>query len=309
MSIRIWLVRHGESHANVNNRTVANVHDSQVSLTHRGVLQAEDTGEFLCRELRMLDAVNPDGLRVQAYHSSYFRARQTAAVIYRSLAPYFGPEQMRWYETPALIEYHAGPYHNVPFDQLPQAERVKWRKALDTGEAVYIPGQGLSLIDLESRFKHLFSELLYNIRERNVTDVIFVCHSQTLKAIVASWLHYPPEWMLHEMSVPHCSVRVIASEGNNEHGHGFNWRDQGYVHIPDGARCEDCIKLYDPPSSHRPNNDFSGSFFGPSAFGLDNCGYRVIDPHLLVEEARAALGAGPQRPIIVPSRVEKVLKQ
>jgi broad specificity phosphatase PhoE len=77
-TIRIFLVRHGESEANLDKSVGRNRPDHSIALSPQGHQQAEEAGEHLAERLR--------GSRVRMLVSPYLRTRQTADAIGRMLA-------------------------------------------------------------------------------------------------------------------------------------------------------------------------------------------------------------------------------
>ena len=78
-SIRIYLVRHGESEANLDKTVNARLPDHQVALSPDGHRQADDVGRFLAKSLA-------PARRLRILCSPYVRARQTSEGIEKALA-------------------------------------------------------------------------------------------------------------------------------------------------------------------------------------------------------------------------------
>lgn len=78
--IDIFLVRHGQSEANVNNSLYFSKHDSEMILTDKGIEQAKEAG-------RIINKLAQDGRTLfrpftfDVYHSPYVRAKQTQLAL------------------------------------------------------------------------------------------------------------------------------------------------------------------------------------------------------------------------------------
>lgn len=72
--MNIFLVRHAQSNANVDNTVLHNMTNMNVTLTENGLIQAKETGEFLSQNIR-----SQGGIKI--WNSPYERTRQTAKII------------------------------------------------------------------------------------------------------------------------------------------------------------------------------------------------------------------------------------
>ncbi len=135
---RLFLIRHGETEWNAQNRVQGSV---DVPLSARGLEQAEALGAFLGRQARAFGRV---------YSSDLARARETARILAGHLgAP--GPEV-----TPLLREIHCGEWEGRSADELRTVHREaydRWRGRPD----VACPG-GESVLDVRSRVARFLEE-------------------------------------------------------------------------------------------------------------------------------------------------------
>jgi broad specificity phosphatase PhoE len=107
----IYLVRHGESLANVDRAIHATIPDHKIPLSDRGMQQATDAGAELVTLL-------PQGIntRVRIWVSPYLRTRQTANQIAKELSNYFNNIDMR--EHINLCEQQFGLFDGIPDEEL-----------------------------------------------------------------------------------------------------------------------------------------------------------------------------------------------
>src|ERR1700678_4072885 len=80
--IRIFLVRHGQSEANLDKSLNMRLPDHRIELSSDGLGQAATAGEFLAQALTADGRAGP----VRILCSPYTRTRQTSAAIEQALA-------------------------------------------------------------------------------------------------------------------------------------------------------------------------------------------------------------------------------
>lgn len=76
--MKIYLVRHAQSEANANYEVLRQKTNIAVHLTPKGILQAQEAGNVLSKELK-------DSLKIKVWNSPYNRTRQTAEHIKNAL--------------------------------------------------------------------------------------------------------------------------------------------------------------------------------------------------------------------------------
>ncbi|HPF79084.1 MAG TPA: histidine phosphatase family protein [Alphaproteobacteria bacterium] len=136
-----YMIRHGESEANVAGRFSGN---SNVNLTQRGRMQAQEAGKIIeALEIKPVSIV----------HSHLSRAIDTAAIINQSM-------NLPMYETPLLGEHHFGDWEGAPWDEI--------RPRFHAGEN---PPNGETHDDFAERLKSGF-----NFALEKDGPVLIVCH-------------------------------------------------------------------------------------------------------------------------------------
>ena len=213
--MEIYLVRHGQSVANVDPSVYRTTADHAVPLSDLGRAQAREAGEFLRARF---EAAGYAERHVRLWCSPYLRTRQTADGIEEACAPFVTDRR----EDILLCEQQFGLFDGVPDDELPvlfPAEHAHYRKhERHEGRFWARMPLGESRFDVALRIR-LFFGTIQRDAEGGVHTVIVVCHGVTLRAFVMSWLHRTPEWFEEEPNPTNCAIRLI--DGNE---------DRGYLH-------------------------------------------------------------------------------
>jgi 2,3-bisphosphoglycerate-dependent phosphoglycerate mutase len=209
-SIRIYLVRHGQSEANLDNAVNARLPDHEIALSREGRRQAAAAGEFLAGAL-------PAGARLRILCSPYLRARQTSAGIEAALAAAAIVFDKR--EAIELRELQFGLFDGIPDENLPglfprEYEHYEKHKRF-AGEFFAPMPLGESRCNVADRVKGVFGTILRDAsadRPTPITDFIVVSHGVTIRCFRMQWMHYSWEWYDREKNPWNCSVQLIAGE-------------------------------------------------------------------------------------------------
>jgi broad specificity phosphatase PhoE len=193
----IYLVRHGESEANVDPGAYLRG-DHAVGLTKNGLQQAVRAAERLDSELSRSSVP----LEPIVWTSPYQRCRQTAAPIAERLGC-----PLR--ESVLIREQEYG-----IFDALSDAECLarypEWierqkRLTACLGKFYFRYPGGESRADVALRVHQFFGTL-----HRDAYDpAIVVCHGVTVRAFVMMWCHLQVEWFEAEPNPANATIRVI----------------------------------------------------------------------------------------------------
>jgi 2,3-bisphosphoglycerate-dependent phosphoglycerate mutase len=217
--LQIYLIRHGESEANLNkmlNRTTA---DHAVPLSSRGQEQSLEVGGFLGQMLR------EKGIPIErcaAYVSPYRRTRETWKGARQGLGE--SGQGIRSVESILLRELEFGLFDGVPDEDLPvefPLEYAHYEKSRQFGGEFYarMPG-GESRCDVATRVHQFFGTLHRDHERHGVEHAYIFTHGVTERAFVMMWLGLPPEWIEREKNPKNCSVRLI--QGQTDLGYIFN---------------------------------------------------------------------------------------
>lgn len=213
-SLRIFLVRHGESEANLDKSLNARLPDHRIPLSQRGHAQAAEAGRIL-RDL-LHDAPLHS---VRVWQSPYQRTRETAGHIVRKL----GDLVRDRLEHIMLRELEFGLFDGVSDEELPmrypdEFAHYQKHKEFDGEFFARMPG-GESRCDVAQRVHQVFGTFHRDAERHGVRDLVVVSHGVTIRAFVMMWCHLPFEWIEQEANPGNCSIRLITGEG-----------DRGYLH-------------------------------------------------------------------------------
>jgi len=199
----IYLVRHGESVANVDPTVYQTTADHAVPLSERGLRQATAAGARL-REL--IDI--PAGERLRVWNSPYKRTRQTAAALLAELKQRFTAVDEK--EHIKLCEQQFGLFDGIPEEELPirfPLEYAHYKRAEDhEGRFWARMPLGESRFDVASRVHDTFGTFLRDSERRGVDNIVVVCHGVTLRAFVMMWRHMEYEWFDREKNPGNCDI-------------------------------------------------------------------------------------------------------
>jgi broad specificity phosphatase PhoE len=222
--MRILLVRHGESLANVDKQILRDRPDHDIGLSDKGVEQATACGETLRKyaNINMRELIaNPTSGRWRIWHSPYKRTTQTADLIRNGMLPYV--LDMR--EHILLGEQQFGLFDGVPDDELPirfPAEHAFYKKHEDfEGRFWARMPLGESRFDVAQRVHQSFGTFHRDAERHGVENLIVVCHGVVVRAFVMMWCHKTVKWFENERNPGNCSIRVIEGK-----------EDCGYLEMP-----------------------------------------------------------------------------
>jgi 2,3-bisphosphoglycerate-dependent phosphoglycerate mutase len=212
-AIRIFLVRHGQSEANLDVSVNARLPDHRVELSPAGHAQAADAGAYLAKTL----IVAPP-CRARIMCSPYVRARQTSAGIEKALSAAGIAFDRR--EAIELRELEFGLFDGIADEDLPvlfprEYEHYEKHKRFE-GEFFARMPMGESRCDVADRVKGVFGTILRDAspdRADPITDFIVVSHGVTVRCFRMQWMHYSWEWYERERNPRNCSVQLIEGRG------------------------------------------------------------------------------------------------
>ncbi|XP_030501999.2 phosphoglycerate mutase-like protein AT74H [Cannabis sativa] len=187
---RIILVRHGESEGNLDESVYTRIADPKISLTKKGIAQAEESGI----EIRKM--IERDGIpnwKVYFYVSPYRRTRQTL----RGLGRAFDRSRIAGFrEEPRLREQDFGNFQD--------REKMRHEKTLRTlyGRFFFRFPNGESAADVYDRITGFRETLKSDIDvgrfqppgERNTgMNLVIVSHGLTLRVFLMRWYKWTVE--------------------------------------------------------------------------------------------------------------------
>ena len=213
--MHIFLIRHGESMANVGENFEKRLPDHLVSLTDKGKSQAYEQGAWLAEYCKKN---NVDLSNARIWRSPYLRTRQTSEEFNKSL----GIKDIK--EDVTLIEQQFGLFDSVPKEEWGVKYEIEYdeflRQSQNQGKFYARLPLGESPFDVAIRI-HQFMGTIYRDYERHGVDTLFVfTHGTTLRTFLMRWFHYSPEWYQAEKNPKNCWIREIIDD-----------TDMGYINI------------------------------------------------------------------------------
>ena len=202
--MHIFLIRHGESIANIGLNYEKRLPDHLVSLSDHGLEQAYEQGKWLaeyCKETGV------DLTNARIWRSPYLRTRQTSEQFNKSL----GITDIR--EDITLIEQQFGLFDSLPESEWAARYEIEYdeflRQVQNQGKFYARLPLGESPFDVAIRI-HQFFGTIYRDYEEHGTDTLFIfTHGTTLRTFLMRWFHYSPEWYQQEKNPKNCWIREI----------------------------------------------------------------------------------------------------
>lgn len=239
--MRIILVRHGESQANVDQSLHRIMPDHEVALSSRGQQQAKVAADeiikfyssdtFICehtyysynphkwtaeefvRNYWVTGNVKPfkPPPKITLWNSPYRRTRDTANIIADNLGKLFYKRK----ENTLLCEQQFGLFDGLPDEELKTRytnEWETWNKCKQyNGKFWARYPMGESAFDTAVRIHQAFGTFHRDNEKHGDTDHIVVCHGTVAKLFVMMWFHYPFEWYENERTIGNCGLYLIEN--------------------------------------------------------------------------------------------------
>lgn len=213
MRMRIYLVRHGESLANVDQTITRTTADHTIPLSPRGLEQARVAGAALRNDICTHRPAWHRTPSCRVWTSPYVRARQTAEIVHAALPldGFMNTPELR--EDIALAEQQFGLFDGVPEHELPTLypnEHAHYKKLEDARGRFWarLPC-GESRFDVVLRVHQMFGTIQRDYDQRGVDTLIIVAHGVTIRAFVMRWCHKSVDWFESEKNPKNCSIRLI----------------------------------------------------------------------------------------------------
>lgn len=213
--VRLFLVRHATSAANLDKTVNAALPDSKVPLAEHGFDQAVAAGCAIRDRLLFEDSP-----RIRMLVSPYIRTRQTADGIEQGLLNDISHFRFDRREELALREISFGLFDGIHDEDLPNVfplEYAHYKKHVDFEGEFYAPmPMGESRAEVADRVKGVFGTILRDAspkRNDPIRNFIIVSHGVTIRAFIMQWLHLTPEWYENEPNPKNASITVIESNG------------------------------------------------------------------------------------------------
>jgi 2,3-bisphosphoglycerate-dependent phosphoglycerate mutase len=210
--MRIYLVRHGQSNANIDWSENTRRADMAIELSPVGHEQAKGVGKFLAQHFLSQYAIRP---KIRLWHSPYMRTRQTAKHIYEECqTARFGDS---WFldmkEHFLLYEQQHGIYDGLTDEERARDFPGEWayyqKHKADGGKVFAQIPLGESRMDVAQRIHQAFGTFHRDADRHEIKDIVVVGHGTTNRCFAFAWLHLPYEWLEAEPNPLNGSVRLI----------------------------------------------------------------------------------------------------
>lgn len=249
--MRIFLVRHGQSEANIEWAENARNADAAISLTEKGKTQARAAGDFLADYFHK--EAGRSYPKIRLWHSPYLRAEQTADEIVktarsipcegtnresrkivdtRGVARVVAPgDSIFWDKKMQFLLYEQA--HGV-MDGMTDKERARefpaeWayyqkHKAKGVKILAQLP-LGESRIQVATRIQQSFGKFHRDAEKHGIDNIVVVAHGTTNRCFAFAWMQKPLSWLETEPNPKNCSIRLI--KGSTDQGYIFDGFEGG----------------------------------------------------------------------------------
>ena len=219
--MRIILIRHGESQANVDKNLHRILPDHEIALSSLGKEQAIEAGKRLQQfysdryqtHWAKEGKWNP---HIAVWNSPYRRTRETAALICEQLQM----KRLTQLENVLLCEQQFGMFDGLEDKEIEQKfpeEFKSWQNNMKfKGKFWARYPMGESPFDVAVRIKQSFSMLNETI------DNIVVCHGTVAKLFPMMWFNHTPEWYADAKTIGNCGFYLIEDRKD------VGWHFPGY---------------------------------------------------------------------------------
>ncbi len=207
--MHIFLIRHGESLANIGENYEKRLPDHLVCLSERGLKQASKQGEWLAQYCK---DKNIDLSRARIWRSPYQRTRQTSEQFNKFLKI----EDIK--EDITLIEQQFGLFDSIPKSEWGDKCELEFdeylRQVQNQGKFYARLPLGESPFDVAIRI-HQFMGTIHRDYQKSGVDTLFIfTHGTTLRTFLMRWFHYSPEWYQSEKNPKNCWIREIIDDND-----------------------------------------------------------------------------------------------
>jgi broad specificity phosphatase PhoE len=222
--MRIYLIRHGESEANIDQAVNVLLPEHSVALSLEGRRQARAAGKalqsILLESPSVIDAraAGRPAPPIRIWRSPYRRTRETSEELLSGLGGLArdGGLVLDVCEKSQLREQEFGLFNGVPDDELPKRfprEYAQYKKNEDTcGRFWAAMPMGESRCNVAERVHTIFGTFHRDAERHDVHDIIVVSHGVTIRAFVYAWIGYDWEWFETSKNPDNCSIWLLEND-------------------------------------------------------------------------------------------------
>lgn len=217
--LRVLLVRHGQSEANINWDVNKRKADHAISLTEIGHAQAKKAGEVLADWIagRLLNSRLESLSSIRLWCGPYLRTRQTAQRIFETCRLSEGGKSPFLDEGPVesfmLHEQLFGIFDGLSDEERAEKYPSEWEhyqkcKSFE-GKVWARPPGGESRMDVAVRIHQAFGTFQRDFDRHGIETVVVVAHGTVNRAFTMAWCHHPWEFLEKEPNPNNCSIRLL----------------------------------------------------------------------------------------------------
>lgn len=216
--MRVFVIRHGESLANLDVTAYERNDPTQIKLSRWGYEQSVEAGQFL----KQLYAENPElkGRKLRIYHSPHLRTRQTSDGIVSALK---GGPKCSVRSEPLLEERDYGAFDRITSeadwqrthpDVYADLHSPDYRVRYETK----MPG-GESLKDVAERSQKFVEKIKREVGPDE--DVVVITHGKNCRALEMTLVPRNVQWYVESRSAQNADImQVDPGESLEKQGHG-----------------------------------------------------------------------------------------
>lgn len=214
--MHVFLVRHGESLGNLDERAYRQFGDYNVPLTQWGYRQASEAGSVIAGYLAGL--TEPGLTRLRIWYSPFLRTRQSKDALLDAL-PAESIGKVR--EDYLLREQDFGLFTEI-YDHSERKQKFpdefeKWARLRSNNGKFYARApDGESRADVAQRTRLFLQTIMHEARHGH-DNVVIVGHGVTNRAFEMSFFQHPVDWF--ERSVNPGNADITLIEGTREIGY------------------------------------------------------------------------------------------
>lgn len=216
--MRILLVRHGLSAANLDPSLYQKMADHAVPLADEGKEQLRAAGCWVDAFYSDLYGSPEYAPHIRLWTSPYRRTRQSADALMSTAGQWIRDRR----EHILLCEQQFGLFDGLSDDEL---QRRYPREHAHYAKCEAFEGRfwarmplGESRFDVATRVHQAFGTFQRD-SDRGIEDLVIICHGVTLRAFVMMWCHHTPEWFEAERNPKNAAIRYL--QGSRDRGYLF----------------------------------------------------------------------------------------
>lgn len=204
-AVTLYLVRHGQSEANVNKNVYREKPDHMIGLTPLGTSQAAEAGQYMATQFSGTE-------KAILLRSPYQRARDTEDAIAETMRPHI-EERV---ELPELAEQQYGLFDGVPPDELATTFPEEYSRFIlaqkSLGRFWARPPQGEALFDVYQRATTVAHYIRFAHRRATINNFIIVAHGNWLQCFLMAWCNFPYEWIAKSRVPENCEILKVHGQ-------------------------------------------------------------------------------------------------